>query len=153
MIPFYSPWKHQKTNGVFGVYRMGTLTWNGFGKFAETDRSFCRYSNLISLPWIIFLLYRSELDKHQSFLQGDFNTLSIKVSYKAILPLLMGMIKYSQSTQNKKFALSLKYIKRKKLRMKFIFCFQVNMKVSTSWHYCFWWKWSDMSKVPKIGSW
>ena len=30
-------------------------------------------------------------DKHQSFLQVDFNTLGIKVSYKVILSLLMGM--------------------------------------------------------------
>ena len=31
-------------------------------------------------------------DKHQSFLQFDFNTLGIQVSYKVILSLLMGMI-------------------------------------------------------------
>ena len=31
-------------------------------------------------------------DKHQSFLQVYFNTLGIKVLYKVILPLLMGMI-------------------------------------------------------------
>ena len=33
-------------------------------------------------------------DKHQSFMQVDFNTLSI-VFYKVMLPLLMGMIKHS----------------------------------------------------------
>ena len=37
-------------------------------------------------------------DKHQSFRQVDFNTLNIKVFYKVILSLLMGMIKQSQST-------------------------------------------------------
>ena len=37
-------------------------------------------------------------DKHQSFLQVDFNTLRIKVFYKMILSLLMGMIKNSQRT-------------------------------------------------------
>ena len=31
-------------------------------------------------------------DKHQSFLQVDFNNLGIKVFYKVMLPLLMGMI-------------------------------------------------------------
>ena len=31
-------------------------------------------------------------DKHQSFLQVDFNTLDIKDFYKVILSLLMGMI-------------------------------------------------------------
>ena len=91
-------------------------------------------------------------DKHQSFLQVDFNTLSIKVFYKVILSLLMGMIKHSQSTQSNKFAISLQYLK-KKLGMEFIFCMQKNIKVSTSWHYRFRWKWLDMSKVPEIGNW
>ena len=51
-------------------------------------------------------------DKHQSFLQLDFNTLGIKVFYKVVLSLLMGMIKHSQSTQNSKFAISLQYLKK-----------------------------------------
>ena len=51
-------------------------------------------------------------DKHQSFLQVDFNTLGIKVSYKVILSLLMGMIKHSQSTQSNKFAIFLQYLKK-----------------------------------------
>ena len=51
-------------------------------------------------------------DKHQRFLQVDFNTLSIKVSYKVILSLLMGMIKYSQNTRRNKFAISLQYLKK-----------------------------------------
>ena len=75
-------------------------------------------------------------DKHQSFLQVDFNTLSIKVFYKVILSLLMGMIKHSQSTQSNKFAISLQYLK-KKLGMEFIFWMQKNIKVSTSWPYRF----------------
>ena len=37
-------------------------------------------------------------DEHQSFLQVDFNTLSIKVSHKAILSLLTGVMKHSQNT-------------------------------------------------------
>ena len=51
-------------------------------------------------------------DKHQSFLQVDLNTLGIKVSYKVILSLLMGMIKHSKSTQSNKFAMSLQYLKK-----------------------------------------
>ena len=35
--------------------------------------------------------------------------------------------------------------------MELILCTYINIKVSTSWHYCFWWL--DMYKVPKIGSW
>ena len=42
-------------------------------------------------------------DKNQNFPQVDFNTWSIKVFYKVILSLLMGMIKNSQSTQSKNF--------------------------------------------------
>ena len=56
-------------------------------------------------------------DKHQSFLQVDFNTLDIKVPYKVMLSLLIGMIK--QSIQNNKFAISLQYLKNK-LGMEFI---------------------------------
>ena len=44
--------------------------------------------------------------------QVDFNTLDIKVSYKVILPLLMGMIKHSWSTQRNKFTISLQYFKK-----------------------------------------
>ena len=47
-------------------------------------------------------------DKHQSFLQVYFNILDIKISYKVILSLFMGMIKYSQRTQSK----SLQYLKK-----------------------------------------
>ena len=73
-------------------------------------------------------------DKHQGFLQVDFDTLDIKVSYKVILSLLMGMIKHSQSTQSNKFAISSKYLK-KKLGIEFIFCMQINIKVTVC--YCY----------------
>ena len=46
------------------------------------------------------------VDKHQSFLQVDFNTLGIKLSLKVILSLLMDMRKHSQSTQRNEFAIS-----------------------------------------------
>ena len=39
-------------------------------------------------------------DKHQSFLQIYFNTLGIKVSYKLILSLFMGMIKHNNNSNN-----------------------------------------------------
>ena len=62
----------------------------------------------------------------------------MKVSYKSIVWLLMGMIKHSQSFQNRKLAMSLQYLKKKKLDMKFIFCMQINIKVSLSWFQHFW---------------
>ena len=52
-------------------------------------------------------------DKYQSFLQFNFNTWGIKVSYKVILPLLMDMVKHSQSTQSNKFAI---YFLKKELK-------------------------------------
>ena len=51
------------------------------------------------------------VDNYQSFLQVDFNTFDIKVSYKVILSLLQGMIKHSQRTWSNNFAISLKYLK------------------------------------------
>ena len=51
-------------------------------------------------------------DKYQSFLPVEFTTLGTKVFYKVILSLLMTMIKHSQSTQSKKFAISLQYFKK-----------------------------------------
>ena len=49
-------------------------------------------------------------DKHQSFLQVDLNTLSIKILNKVILSLLMGMFTHSQSTQSIKLAITLQYL-------------------------------------------
>ena len=52
-------------------------------------------------------------DKHPSFLQLYFNTTSgVKVSYKLILSLMMGIIKHSQKTQINNVAISLQYIKK-----------------------------------------
>ena len=55
-------------------------------------------------------LYFLHADKHQSFVQVDLHTLSIKVFYKVILSLLMGMIKHSQSTQTNKLVKALQYL-------------------------------------------
>ena len=58
---------------------------------------------------------RDEIDfwhaeQHQSFLQFDFNTLSIRAFYKVILSLLMGMIKHSQSSQSNKLVIAFQYL-------------------------------------------
>ena len=57
-------------------------------------------------------VYFLHADKHQSFLQADGNNFGIKVSYKLILSLLMGIIKHFQSTQRNKFAISLQYLQK-----------------------------------------
>ena len=90
-------------------------------------------------------------DKHQSFLQVYFNTLGIKVSYKLILSLLMGMIKHSRSTQINKFAISLQYL-WKEVREGVHF---LHLDKHQNFYklVLFWWKWPDMSKFPKLGIW
>ena len=50
-------------------------------------------------------------DEYQNYLQVDFKTLIIKVFYKGILPLLMGVNKHSQSTQSNKLAIALQHLK------------------------------------------
>ena len=62
----------------------------------------CPYN--ISRKKIEIRLVFLHVEKHQSFLQVDFNALGIKVSYKVIPSFLIGMIKHSQSTQSNKFA-------------------------------------------------
>ena len=87
------------------------------------------------------------VDKHKSFLNLYFNTFGITLT-SLILSLLMDMIKHSQ------IAISLQHLKKKKQSgMEFIFDMQRHCKVSTSWYCPFWWKWPDMSKIAKIGSW
>ena len=49
-------------------------------------------------------------DKHQNFPQVDCNTLSIKVFYRVILSLLMGMTNHSQRTQSNKLSIVLQYL-------------------------------------------
>ena len=43
----------------------------------------------------------------------NINALGIKVSYKVMLSLLMGMLNHLQSTQSNKFAISVQYPKEK----------------------------------------
>ena len=52
-----------------------------------------------------------QVDKYQSFMQVDFNTLGIEVSFEVKLLLLVCMIKHSHSIQSNKFAISLQYLK------------------------------------------
>ena len=65
------------------------------------------------------------------FLQIDFRTLGIQVSYKLMLSLTIDMIKHFQSTQSNKFAISLQYLE-KEVRNGVHFCMQINIKDSTN---------------------
>ena len=96
------------------------------------------------------------VDKHQSFLQVDFNTLGIKVFYKVI-----GMIMKTWRAWWWAWSSILKVLKatrlqclcnisKKKLWMEFILEF-IKINTSTSWIINFLWK-PDISKVPNKGS-
>ena len=63
-----------------------------------------------------------QADKHQRYLQVDFNTLGIKVSYKVMISLLMNMVKHSQGTQNNKFAIFYNISKKKLGKSSFFAC-------------------------------
>ena len=102
-------------------------------------------------------------NKHQSFLQVDFKTLGVKFP-KFLTIIIKGhdqaFSKYSKCLQYciiaKSLYSSLQYfyiISKKKSGMEFVFCIQIKIKFSSGCHYCFWWKWPDMSKVPQIESW
>ena len=72
----------------------------------------------------------------QSFLQGD--------------AIIIDGHDLAFSKYSNKFVISLQYLK-KEVRDGVHFCMQINIKVFTKWHYLSWWKWPDMSNVPKIG--
>ena len=100
-------------NKVFNYYKLILWFWWGWSRISKV-------TEIASLPCFYIISkkkVRDEVDflhadKHQSYLQGDFNTLGTKVSYKVVLSLLMSMIKHSQSTQSNNFATSLQYLKK-----------------------------------------
>ena len=53
-----------------------------------------------------------DADKHQSFLQVDFNDFIVKFSLMVILSLLIALIKHSQITRSNKFAITLQYLEK-----------------------------------------
>ena len=85
---------------LMGMFKCSQSSQNG--KFAKS----LQYLKKLFLK----LIFCMQIDI--SFLQVDFNTFGIEVSYKVILSLLMGMIKHSQSTQSNKFSISLQYLEK-----------------------------------------
>ena len=73
----------------------------------------------ISLQYIkkgVMKLNFLHIDNHESFLQID-------------TMIFDGCVKHSESSQNSKFVMSLQYLK-KEIRDKWVFCMQINIKVS-----------------------
>ena len=115
--------------------------WSTISKVPKIASLQCLYN--IPKKLILIWSWWDEVDflhaaKYQSDLQVDFNTLDTKVGYKVILLLLISMMKHSQITQSNNFANLCN--SSKKLGMEFIFCMEINTKVSKNWRYRFWWK-------------
>ena len=89
----------------------------------------CRWTSKFPTSWFQHF-------GHQSFLQG--NTIIIDQHGQAF-----------SSIKNNKFAVSLQYSKKRSQGWSSRFCMQINIKIFRSWHYHFWWKWPDMSKVGR----
>ena len=101
----------------------GMIFW--WGKIKQSQSSQCLYN--ISRRKVRDKIDFFHADKHHSFVQVFFTTLGIKISYKVILSLLIGMIKPFKVLK----VLSLQYlynISKKKLGMEF-FCMQININV------------------------
>ena len=99
--------------------QIDTMTFDGdsqaFPKFPIASLQCLQYLKKEVRDEVDFL----HADKHQNFPQVNSNTLSIKVFYKMILSLLMGIINHSQSTQSNKLSLDLQYFKNEVSRKTF----------------------------------
>ena len=107
-IDFWNADKHES------LLQIDTMTFIGTVKHSQSSQNnkvtmSLRYIKKEVRKGVHFWL----TDEHQSFLQVDFKTLGTKNAYKVILSLLLGMIKHSQGTQSNKFAISLKYLKKR----------------------------------------
>ena len=116
------------------------LRWSSIPKVTKKATLQCHYNISDEVDFF-------HATKHKSVFQVDFNTFGIKVSYRMILSLLVGVFKHSQSTQSNKFEISLQYVKKGRDGFHFL-----HADKHQNWHYRFSWKWSDMFKVPKMGS-
>ena len=75
--------------------------------------------------------------------------INIKVSYKLISTLWVSKFRTRWYYHDQAFS-SLQYLKKEVRDEVHFFCRQINIKVFTTRHYHFWWKWPDMLKVPKV---
>ena len=105
-VDFLHADKHESLLEIDAMILIGMLKHSQSSQNSKFTVSFWNLKKEMKNRWNL------HADKHQSFLKVDFNTLIIKVSYKVILSLLIGMIKHSQNTQSNKFTISLQYLKK-----------------------------------------
>ena len=104
--------------------------------------------NILRKKWVMQLIFCMQI--------------SMKACFKVIYTLiLMEMVKYSQSSQNSMFAVSLQYLKKEvrdevDLLHEDVFYKLISTvwasKFSTRWYYHYWWAWSSIFKVLKVTS-
>ena len=119
VYPAISPEKHRDEVDFFPAdnhessLQIDTIIFMGMVRHSRSsqNRKFAMFLQYLKEE-VRHELYFLYADKHQSFLQVDFSTLVIKIYYKVILSLLMGMIKHFQSTQSSKFVIFLQYLKK-----------------------------------------
>ena len=69
---------------------------------------------------------KKELSDEVDFLHADKHEILLQIDSM----ILMGIVKHSQSSQNSMFTMSLCNISKNKLKMKLVFCMEINIKVS-----------------------
>ena len=69
---------------------------------------------------------KKELSDEVDFLHAGKHEILLQIDSM----ILMGIVKHSQSSQNSMFTMSLCNISKNKLKMKLVFCMEINIKVS-----------------------
>ena len=102
---------------IKACYNLILRFFDGYGKalpkFSKKASLQCLYNIPKKIGDEVDFFY---VDKHQSFLTVDVNTLGINIfkcdryDHENVKDMVMGMIKHSQSTQSNKFAMSLQYL-------------------------------------------
>ena len=88
------------------------MGWSSIPKIPKIASLECLYS-ISKKNLEMKLILCIQINIFLNFLQVDFQAWGIKVCCEVILSLLIGMIKYSQSTQSIKIEISLQYPKKR----------------------------------------
>ena len=114
--------KSQNSNcNIFAVSQGKREGWNWFFASKWTSKFYSNWCyhflyvwpSMPKLPKIISLLFLCNISKKKWMMKLIFCVkISMKVSYELMLWFLMGMVKHSQSFQNSKLAISLRYLKK-----------------------------------------
>ena len=117
-------WKRKKWSWFFACRKTSKISSNWYYHFR------CVWPGMPKLPKITIFLFRSNTLRKKWVMKLIFYMqIRMKFTYNLILWLLMGMIKHSQSSENRKFAMSLQYLENE-VRNEVGFCMQINIQIS-----------------------